>query len=213
MTPGVVVLAALVTAVAAGALTPWVRAITTTASAWLRSGLRVALAGLGGAGAAALAHGWVELVTFAVIALACALLVTIDLAEYRLPDVVVLPACAALLVGLTLAAATGAGWENLGRALGGAAALGAGYLALAVVTPSGLGLGDVKLSVLLGGFLGWFGWPHVLLGTLAAFVLGGIVALALLAAGRADRRSSVAFGPWMIAGAAVGAAWGPALLG
>ncbi|MEE6297367.1 A24 family peptidase [Georgenia wangjunii] len=213
MTPAVVLLTAVATAVAAVALTPWMRRVTTSDSAWLRSGVHVVLAALGGAGAAGLASGWAEMITFATLAVACALLVPIDLAEYRLPDIIVGPMYPVLLVGLAVAAAAGGEWGSLGRAVGGAVVLGVGYLVLALITPSGLGLGDVKLAGLLGAFLGWLGWSHVLLGTLAAFVLGGVVALVLLVTRRAQRHSSVAFGPWMIVGAAVGAAWGPGLIG
>lgn len=210
--PVVAWLTAAVAAVTAAVLTPWMRRVAESESAWLRSGLHVVLAALGGAGAALLARGWAELGAFAVLAVACALLVVIDLAEYRLPDVIVWPSYPLLLVGLAIAAATGDEWGRFGRAVLAAVVVGIGYLVLALVTPSGLGLGDVKLSGLLGAFLGWFGWPHVLFGALAAFVLGGVVALVLLAVRRADRHSSVAFGPWMIAGAAAGAAWGPLVL-
>ncbi len=87
------------------------------------------------------------------------------------------------------------------------------YLVLALINPSGLGLGDVKLAGLLGAFLGWLGWQQVLLGTLAAFVCSAVVALALLATRRATKKTEFPFGPWMIVGAVIGAAAGPALMG
>lgn len=80
---------------------------------------------------------------------------------------------------------------------------------LALITPSGLGLGDVKLSGLLGAFLGWLGWSHLLLGSLAAFVLAGVFGLVLLAVRKGDGGTAFPFGPWMVAGAVIGAAWGP----
>lgn len=61
--------------------------------------------------------------------------------------------------------------------------------------------------------LGWYGWEHVLTGTIAAFVLGGLFALVLLASSKADRRTHLPFGPWMVAGAVVGLLWGPAVFG
>jgi leader peptidase (prepilin peptidase)/N-methyltransferase len=64
-----------------------------------------------------------------------------------------------------------------------------------------MGMGDVKLAGVLGLFLGWLGWSELLVGAFAAFLLGGVVALALLAARRVTRSSGIPFGPWMLAGA------------
>jgi leader peptidase (prepilin peptidase)/N-methyltransferase len=41
-------------------------------------------------------------------------------------------------------------------------------------------------------------------GAFAAFLLGGLFSLGLIVLGRAGRKSSIPFGPWMILGAAVG---------
>ena len=57
----------------------------------------------------------------------------------------------------------------------------AAYGVLAVLPRSGLGFGDVKLAGLLGVALGLLGWGAVAWGTALAFVLGGVVALVLLA--------------------------------
>jgi leader peptidase (prepilin peptidase)/N-methyltransferase len=213
MSPSVVLVTAAVTGLAAVALTPWMRGIAASPSRWLDSGLHALLAAFGGAGAAALASGWAELVAFGLLAVAGALLVVIDLAVHRLPDVLVGPTYPVLLLALAVASATGAGWGSFGRAVAAGAILVAGYFTMAFIAPSGLGLGDVKLSGLLGLFLGWLGWTQVLLGSLAAFVIGGLVAVVLLVTRRARRDTDVAFGPSMIAGAVLGAAWGPTVLG
>lgn len=198
---------ALVCAVPAAALGRWMRTLADSDSRWLRSGLHVVLAAAGGFGAAFLAHGWADLVTFAALAVACALLVTVDLAVFRLPDKVVLPMYPVVFGGLTVAAAESDQWGALGRSVAAAATLLVFYLVLALINPSGLGLGDVKLSGLLGAFLGWLGWPAVLAGTLAAFVLNAVVALGLLAARRVGFKSGIAFGPAMVIGAVLGAAY------
>ncbi len=209
--PEVVALTAVACGSASVALARWMRRVADQPSDWLTSGLHALFATLGGAGAALLASSWVETVAFGVLALACALLVTIDLAEHRLPDVIVLPMYPILLGGLAVAAAVSGDWGDLGRSAAAMAVLGAGYFALAWINPSGLGLGDVKLAGLLGVFLGWFGWANVLAGTLAAFLLGGAFAVVLLISRRANRRTAFPFGPWMVAGAAVGAVWVPAM--
>jgi len=53
-------------------------------------------------------------------------------------------------------------------------------------------------------FLGWQGWSQVVVGTLAAFVVNGLVVAVLLLSGRVTRRSAVAFGPWLVLGAVLG---------
>ncbi|MCK6208942.1 A24 family peptidase [Georgenia sp. EYE_87] len=149
------------------------------------------------------------MLAFSALASACAVLIVIDLAEHRLPDVIVLRMYPAMLVLLTLAAAVETQWDDLGRAAVAGGVLLTVYFAMAYAYPAGLGLGDVKLSGVLGLFLGWFGWSHLLLGTFAAFAINAIVVVVLLALRKATLKSDVPFGPPMIAGAAVGAAWGP----
>ncbi len=77
------------------------------------------------------------------------------------------------------------------------------YFALAFAYPGGMGFGDVKLAGLLGLFLGWLSWGSVVVATFGAFLLGGIVGVALIAARRAGRKSAIPFGPFMVAGAFV----------
>lgn len=201
-----VILTAVVCGALAAALTGRIRSIADSDSRWLRSGLHVGLAAAGGAGAGGLAGNLPELIAFAALAVACGLLVPIDLAVHRLPDVVVVPMYPVLLATLGVASAVTGDWGALGRAAAAALALLAFYFTLAFINPSGLGLGDVKLAGVLGLFLGWLGWQYVLIGTLAAFALNAVVALVLLLSRRADRHTGIAFGPAMIAGAAV-AAW------
>ena len=203
----VVVVSALVSGVAAALMGRWMRSLADSGSRWLRSGLHVALAAAGGAGAAHLALGLVDLATFIALSVACALLIPIDLAVYRLPDAIVLPMYPVVFGGLAVTAAMFDVWGAFGRAAVGAVALVSLYVVLALINPAGLGLGDVKLSGLLGAFLGWLGWPAVLAGTLAAFVINAAVALVLLAAGRVGAKSGIAFGPAMVIGAAFGAAY------
>ncbi len=134
-------------------------------------------------------------------------LTLIDLDVQRLPDAIVLPSYPVALALLALASwnPTGApDWGALLRALAGGAVLLAGYFALVLVYPRGMGLGDVKLAGLLGLYLAWAGWAELAVGAFAAFVLGGVVAVALLVTGRARRGSGIPFGPWMLAGAWVG---------
>lgn len=89
------------------------------------------------------------------------------------------------------------------RSLSGAAVLFAGYLLVHFAVPGGMGMGDVKLAAVLGLYLGFVSWLHLLIGTMLAFFLGSVVSAVLLMRRRLTLRSSVAFGPYMIGGAAV----------
>lgn len=125
----------------------------------------------------------------------------IDARSHRLPDRIVLPAYPAALV-LLGAAALAAGSPVAGvRAVGGALVLGLFYLLLRLVNPAGMGLGDVKLSGLLGLYLGFAGWTHLVLGAAAGFVLGGVWGVLLIVSGRGTTKTHIAFGPFMLAGA------------
>lgn len=130
-------------------------------------------------------------------------LVHIDLRVRRLPDRLVLPAYPVTLVGLLACSAITDRWSALAVAAAGAGLAVVVFLLLALLAPStgGLGLGDVKLAGVLAALLGWLDWRAAAIGLGAAFVLGGIVAAALLLTRRADRRSHIAFGPAMVAGA------------
>lgn len=213
MGPVVIVAVAGALGLAAMALTPWLVALARTESVWLSSGLHPLLAALGGAGATAWADHWLELVVLALVALAMSLLVVVDLAAHRLPDVLLTPLYPVALGCFAILSVLDGQYSDLWRSMLAGVALGAGYMVLALISPSGMGMGDVKLAGLLGVVLGWYGWEQVLTGTIAAFVLGGMFAVALLLTSRANRKTQVAFGPWMIAGAVVGLVWGATVLG
>ena len=213
MSPVAIVGVAGACGVAAVIATPWLVRLARKESPLLTSGLHPLLAALGGAGAAVWADSVIEVVVLAFMALVCGLLVTIDLAVHRLPNALVAPAYPVVVGAWAVQAVLDDSYADLGRALLAGLALAGGYLVLALISPSGLGMGDVKLAGLLGIVLGWYGWEQVLAGTIAAFVLGGLAAVVLLVTARADRRTHLAFGPWMTAGAVVGLVWGSALFG
>ncbi len=131
-------------------------------------------------------------------------LALIDLDVHRLPDAIVLPAYPVTAGLLALAAALSHDPAAFVRAAAGGLALWLLYFALCVAKPGGMGFGDVKLAGVLGAHLGYAGWSALLVGTAAAFLLGGAVGVALLVVGRLQRRGHLPFGPFMLAGAALG---------
>jgi leader peptidase (prepilin peptidase)/N-methyltransferase len=148
--------------------------------------------------------GWIELVAFLTLTAVSIALALIDLDTHRLPNVIVLPA---LLAGILMLGAAALVRGDL-LALAGAGIGGAGlfvlYLILALVKPGGMGMGDVKLSAVLGLYLGFLGFGNLLVGAFAAFLFGGVFGLALMLVRRAGRKTQIPFGPWMILGAWVG---------
>lgn len=145
----------------------------------------------------------ITLVAFLFFAGVSISLALIDLDTSTLPNRIVLPALATGVVLLGAASAVMANWEQLLRAGIGMVALFAFYYVLALVS-GGMGFGDVKLAAVVGLYLAWLGWGPLLVGALAAFVLGGLYGLALIAIKRAGRRTAIPFGPWILAGAWIG---------
>ncbi|MFD1829319.1 prepilin peptidase [Streptomyces desertarenae] len=145
---------------------------------------------------------WLSLTPFAVV------LCLTDFTVGRLPSVLTLPlagACAALLGVAALFPGTAGSWPS---ALLGGTALGGVYYTLHLVSPSGMGLGCVKLAPTVGTALGWYGERTFLIGSFAGFALSAVYALGMMRAGRVSLRTSMEFGPFAVCGALIGVAVG-----
>lgn len=128
----------------------------------------------------------------------------VDLRHQLIPDVFTLPGIA---LGFVANLATGrVPWlESLvGIAVGGGL-----FWVIILASKGGMGGGDLKLAAMLGAFLGW---KIMLLSVLVAVLAGGVVAVLLLASGRAGRKQPIPFGPFLAAGGLVGLFWGDGLL-
>ncbi|GGL73694.1 prepilin peptidase [Streptomyces fumigatiscleroticus] len=145
-----------------------------------------------------------ELAVWLLLAPAGVLLAAVDFRVRRLPDPLTLPFAGAALVLLGAVALVPEHAGEWTTALLGALALGAGYFVLFLINPGGMGFGDVKLALGAGAVLGWYGWPTVMLGTFAGFLLGAVYGGALVVARRAGRKTAIPFGPFLIAGAFLG---------
>ena len=90
-------------------------------------------------------------------------------------------------------------------------ALGAGLALLLVVLvyPRGLGLGDVKLSALLGAGLGLSVIPAMFVGFFVAFVPAAVL---LVRHGGEARKKAIPLGPFLALGGVVALFWGGAIL-
>jgi leader peptidase (prepilin peptidase)/N-methyltransferase len=124
----------------------------------------------------------------------------IDIRVHRLPDRIVLPSypvLAALFAVAAMVDGDGGRWLRGALAAAGVWLL---FAAVALLPGSGLGRGDVKLSGLLAGALGWLGVGSVVVGFAAGMAIAGLWAGALLISGRAGPRDRIAYGPHLLLG-------------
>jgi leader peptidase (prepilin peptidase) / N-methyltransferase len=140
-----------------------------------------------------------------VAAFFCAVLVTVsatDLSHRIVPNVVVLPAAAVVLAAMTLLEPS-AEW-----ALG---AFGASFFLFlaAFAYPQGMGMGDVKLALLLGAMLGRTVPVALMVGMLAALVPSVVL---LARHGKAARKMGIPFAPFLAFGGVVALFWGDDVL-
>ena len=132
---------------------------------------------------------------------------TTDARVSRLPDRVVLPGLAVFAAVLFVASAWTGSWRWVVAALAGAAVLAVPLLLVHLVSPAGLGFGDVKYGALIGAGVGVASGPAAVV---LVFVLAAVVQLVVvwwrpLPAQRvagSDRRSAP-LGPAMAVAAAV----------
>jgi leader peptidase (prepilin peptidase) / N-methyltransferase len=138
------------------------------------------------------------------LAFVCLVLAVIDATTRLLPNRITYPAFPAMLSLLVLASVGLGDFGRLARGLLAALAVGAFFLLLALISPRGMGLGDVKLAPTLGLALGWLSWGAVAVGVFAGFLLGGLAGLAAIAVLGLTRKSLLPFGPWLVTGALLG---------
>jgi leader peptidase (prepilin peptidase) / N-methyltransferase len=142
----------------------------------------------------------VALLAYSYLAAVLVPLAVVDLAEQRLPGVVVLPSYLILGVAFAVDAVLRANYDNLLRSVAGMVVLAAAYLGLALAV-GGLGAGDVKLAGLLGLALGWWSWTVLFTGTFLGWLLAAVVRIVLRTTGRAEREDPMPLGPFLALGA------------
>ena len=119
----------------------------------------------------------------------------IDLEQRIIPNRIVVPAWIAVLFAhLALHPSNWLEWV--------ASSFGAGlfFLVVALVYPAGLGMGDVKLALLIGAALGWAVLAALFLGTLASGIVAAVI---LFKEGSSARKRAIPLGPFLAGGAIV----------
>ena len=132
----------------------------------------------------------------------------VDLEIRIIPDVVILPV-AAIGVPLMIVLGPGPWWQWPVAALGAAGFLfliSEVYFRLRHV--EGMGMGDVKLALCMGAYLGAAVIPALFTG----FLAGAVVGVVLMASRRGDGKTAIPFGPFLAAGAVVALFFGQTLI-
>lgn len=119
----------------------------------------------------------------------------VDVLDRRLPNRMVAVAALIGIAAATVSTVLGGQIDVQGAALG-AAAFSGPLLLMHLVAPMSMGLGDVKVAVVLGGAVGMVDPFFALLALAAGSFLGAVI-------GIIGRRRTIAFGPALVGGAII----------
>ena len=125
----------------------------------------------------------------------------IDVRHRRIPNRLIYPAFVIAAAVIIVGDLAGGGLDALDAGIG-LVAYGLGLMIIALVSPKGMGMGDVKLAGLIGMVLGSIGLGLVAVAAGMGILLGGAGAIVALLAGR-GRKSAIPFGPFLAAGAVI----------
>jgi len=148
---------------------------------------------------------WSVMLAYCALFGVLAALSAIDIEHYRLPDLIVLPSIVVAIVWISAASIVEGSPEAIRYALAGGAVY-FGFLFVAhLISPRGMGFGDVKLAAVMGLFVGWLGtdlveaFALVLWAMLIGFASGSVFGFAVLL--RRRRNRPFPFGPFLALGA------------
>jgi len=135
----------------------------------------------------------------------CALIAVsfIDIEFKIIPNVIVLPL---IVVGLALNIASDPSnwWMPLAFSVGAFVFM----LMIHLISPRGMGMGDVKLSLMAGAFL----VRNVVSGLFLGFLLGSLYGLSLIIIKRKKLKQAIPFGPFISLGSIISLFWGNNIL-
>lgn len=128
-----------------------------------------------------------------------------DLDHKLIPNRILFPGTVVGAVLLTAGALIESG--PILRAFAGGAIYFFVLLIVALAARGAFGFGDVKLAFLLGLFTAYRSWETLIVAVFAAFLLGGLVSLVVIVFRLKDRKDTIPFGPYLVAGAYLAIAW------
>jgi leader peptidase (prepilin peptidase)/N-methyltransferase len=128
----------------------------------------------------------------------------IDIRLYRLPDRIVLPTLVISIVLVVVESLRASHAVQIRYALAGAFMYFGFLFIVHLISPRGMGFGDVKLAAVMGLYLGWLAPDYagaayiVLWAMLIGFLAGSVMGIAMLMARR--RSTPIPFGPFLALG-------------
>ena len=169
-----------------------------------------ALTALVFAGVAIVYPSWYLIGLFALFSAVMIAVAAIDLELKIIPNRITYPCFPVFAIAIVGGWAVGQALDPL-RAVIGGIAYGGVFLVIAFIAPRGLGMGDVKLTALIGLVIGSLGLGFVAVAAGSAILLGGLGGIAALLSGR-GRKSAIPFGPFLSTGAIVAVLWGDRII-
>ena len=131
----------------------------------------------------------------------------IDVQTRKIPNRLIYPLTPTLLVLMVAAAFLSGEPQRAAYAVIGGVGGFLALLLLALISPKGMGMGDVKLAGFIGIGLGYINYGHVVLGLFGGFVVGAVGGLLLVAmkatGGGSVRKLKIPFGPYLAVGALI----------
>lgn len=146
------------------------------------------------------AHSW-ALPAYLLLGAALLAISIIDLEHYLIPNRIIYPVGFASVPLLALGAGLDGHWWWFARALIGAACAFSALFVIHVASPRGMGFGDVRLSFVLGLYLGYLGALDVMFGLFLGFLYGAVIGMVLMVTRKRNRRQHIPFGPFLATGA------------
>jgi len=156
--------------------------------------------------------GGIIVAAFCVLMSGLLILTFIDLRTHRLPREVTYIVMGIGAVLLSVAAIVDDQPRRIYMAALGAVISVSVMSLLYLLSRGGLGDGDVRMSPLLGMYLGWLNPGLALVGLLYGFILAALVSAMLMILGTANRRTAIAFGPFLALGTLAAILHGQVLL-
>ena len=145
-------------------------------------------------------NGGITVAAFCVLISGLVVLTFIDLRTHRLPREVTYIVMAIGAVLLSVSAIVDDQSRRMYMAALGAVISVSVMSVLYLLSRGALGDGDVRMSPLLGMYLGWLNPGLALVGLLYGFILAALVSAMLMIFGKANRRTAIAFGPFLALG-------------
>ncbi|HEX7167519.1 MAG TPA: prepilin peptidase [Acidimicrobiales bacterium] len=149
---------------------------------------------------------------FLVLVASLVALSAIDLDTFTLPRKIIYVTAAAGLVLLGIAAVVDGDFRGMVEGIAGGAIAFTILLVIHVISPRGMGFGDVRLAGLLGLYLGWIELPLVGVGLFLSFLVASVIGIGLMLIRGRGRKERIPFGPFLAAGALLAIWFGTPIL-